>query len=562
MKNNFFILLTLAALFGINTLNAQNGTNVKTLPNLAENEQQVSMDIAFNGWVYQAFSISSGYVVVMSKDNGDTWTTIDSVVSPGYQYSVKLVVAGTDTNYLQVCLAINAFRTATGSTTLALNYLNGSTGLYTGSAIIDSYDAITRGFDIATDYKFPSVNSAPYAIGVLYVKGGGYDSLFIAVSPDSGASFGPKQLVDTSLGFIRRVSLAYGISGDFSNGRFFMAWEQFNESSDTVGHVYTTYTPNVITDQPLFKVDIDSMVSLTAYRLCNPKIATSQSTSADNDSGNITTLIVVDYIPAGAIYNTILGFDNMGSVYGSTWGSFNLVFTSQNTPQADLSYNPVDTSFMLTYYNQAMQELPYLTTNINLNTGWATRLNNYVTDSNYLVNPLPTVRVNPANNQAAFGWNNTYNGVQQAMFDAVYRLPVPVITSLSPDTVIAGNAGFVLTVNGALLQGTSNIYWAMDSLATTFINSGQLTANIPASLVLTADSLAIGVYTTTTTGGGGGFSNALEFYIVMVTSINSLGQPNTIMAYPNPANDHLNIAYAFSQADKWTSGYSTSMAAW
>jgi hypothetical protein len=144
MKNKYLIALLLMLMAGVSSLRAQYTADVKTFNRPALNEQQVSMDIAYNGWLYQAFSTDSGYVLVMSKDNGNTWVMLDSVERPGVQYTVKMVVAGTDSNYIRVCLAINAFTPSTGLTALVVQYYDGATGVYTGNAIVDSYNELTR----------------------------------------------------------------------------------------------------------------------------------------------------------------------------------------------------------------------------------------------------------------------------------------------------------------------------------------------------------------------------------------------------------------------------------
>ena len=75
-----------------------------------------------------------------------------------------------------------------------------------------------------------------------------------------------------------------------------------------------------------------------------------------------------------------------------------------------------------------------------------------------------------------------------------YPLPViPSITSVSPASVIAGSAGFTLTVNGTGFTSGSVVYWGGQStpLTTTYVSSTEITASVPASLVMTPGSVGI-----------------------------------------------------------------------
>ena len=63
-------------------------------------------------------------------------------------------------------------------------------------------------------------------------------------------------------------------------------------------------------------------------------------------------------------------------------------------------------------------------------------------------------------------------------------IPIPVITFLSPVSANPGGAAFTLTVNGAnFVNGTSVVNWNGTPLTTTYVNSDQLTAAIPAGQI-------------------------------------------------------------------------------
>lgn len=85
-----------------------------------------------------------------------------------------------------------------------------------------------------------------------------------------------------------------------------------------------------------------------------------------------------------------------------------------------------------------------------------------------------------------------------------YALP-PVLASFSPSALAAGSTDTVITVLGANFNSTSIVSLASSSLATTFVNSGKLTAMVPAANLT---KLGWAPVTVTTPGLGGGTSSA------------------------------------------------------
>ncbi len=94
--------------------------------------------------------------------------------------------------------------------------------------------------------------------------------------------------------------------------------------------------------------------------------------------------------------------------------------------------------------------------------------------------------------------------------------PVPAATSLSPSSATAGGAAFTLTVNGTNFVSGATIQWNGSALATSFVNSTQLTAAISASDVATAGTVSV---TVANPSPGGATSGALTFTINAPPSI-------------------------------------------
>jgi uncharacterized protein (TIGR03437 family) len=83
----------------------------------------------------------------------------------------------------------------------------------------------------------------------------------------------------------------------------------------------------------------------------------------------------------------------------------------------------------------------------------------------------------------------------------------PVVTSLSPSHAAPGGEGFTLTVTGTGFSAATVARWNGGALATTFVNSGQLTAIVPAALIANAGTAGITVVAGSLT------SNSMPFTI-------------------------------------------------
>ena len=72
--------------------------------------------------------------------------------------------------------------------------------------------------------------------------------------------------------------------------------------------------------------------------------------------------------------------------------------------------------------------------------------------------------------------------------------PVPTLTSLSPDSVIAEGSTFTLTLTGTRFVRSSVVRWNGSDRPTAYISATQLTAQISASDIATAGSASLTVY--------------------------------------------------------------------
>jgi hypothetical protein len=100
--------------------------------------------------------------------------------------------------------------------------------------------------------------------------------------------------------------------------------------------------------------------------------------------------------------------------------------------------------------------------------------------------------------------------------------PTPVLTSVSPMTVTAGNGAFVLTVNGSNFTPTSQIRFNGVARPTTFVSPTQLTATIPATDASVSGTYVVDV-TSPTPGGG----NSGSVILTVSPTTTTPGLPNT-----------------------------------
>jgi hypothetical protein len=103
--------------------------------------------------------------------------------------------------------------------------------------------------------------------------------------------------------------------------------------------------------------------------------------------------------------------------------------------------------------------------------------------------------------------------------------PVPTVTSLNPNSAIAGGAGFTLTVTGTGFIPSSIVQWNGSARTTTFVSSTSLLASIAAADIATGGSEQVSV---SSPGPGGGTSGSISFPVIAPTI--SLLNPSSVVA--------------------------------
>jgi len=95
------------------------------------------------------------------------------------------------------------------------------------------------------------------------------------------------------------------------------------------------------------------------------------------------------------------------------------------------------------------------------------------------------------------------SSTQNVVFSAAAN-PAPILSSISPDTKVAGDQSFVLTVNGSDFVSSSVVKVDGSSRTTTYVSANQLTAVITSADMATYGTLSITVFSPTPGGGTSG----------------------------------------------------------
>jgi hypothetical protein len=107
--------------------------------------------------------------------------------------------------------------------------------------------------------------------------------------------------------------------------------------------------------------------------------------------------------------------------------------------------------------------------------------------------------------------------------------PIPYITSITPASAVLAGAGFTMTVVGGGFIPSSVVQWNGQNRTTTYISSGQLTAQIPGSDLSVTGTIPITVFDPSP---GGGSSETVKFTININHAITSLSPTSAFAGGP------------------------------
>ena len=413
------------SLCNIISLSAQEdfGTDVVVKNTSTENQRKVSLSIASNGWIFAAFvtnsGSNSGYEVYKSTNNGQNWSSfVSSTSTTNTCVGVKVLVCGEAPYKVFVCKS--RYANSTQDYHLYISEYNGTTGEY----VATPWELFTTNwkiydFDMATDYTHPGVGTDPYSVGILYSRGGPNDSVKFVVSTNGGSSFNTAKIVNTSVNWFGKVSLAYGRCQNYNGGRYFAVWEAKTAFNAPLGRIGYSRTGNGVQTSFITPIYLDNVAGIQ-NKCCNPKIAC-QSSGVNNDSTNITAVVLVEQWYSDKD-NDIIGWCNKKAATTNNFWATSLNTTAINAKQPDIKFSEYNSGFFVTYWDSTNKYLPFLWQTFNMlpPNNWTTLSSHFNdnTSAGSLLQPFPVIETNPSSNQYAFLWareGSSANGV--VLFD-------------------------------------------------------------------------------------------------------------------------------------------------
>jgi hypothetical protein len=454
MKKNLFFVLVSLLMFSSSRIIAGNPFVANTAMNFGAdkvvhydpdlNDQSSAIAVAFNGWIYVAYSTShsgppgTDIDFMISRDSGNTWQNFPASI-PGTHNGAAvydLIIAGNDTNQLRIYLSYYNFGVAFPYSFGGIAVFDGLTGstLPYGKSIGDgTYDV--GEVRLASDWNYPGTGSNGYSVAAVYVTASGdstsTDSLVSLVMSDTSSGAFIYTLLDSSSVFnLYSPSIGYGHSLSYGNGKYFISYMKgtdvmYCKDSTTVVSAFTT---------PL---NLNSIIGIPTASVGYPKICC-QNSSTDNDSSGLSVIIMtrgLDSIVSGT-YNIPYILFNIDAAQADYWSAENIFSTTNNSSMRtyDVNYSEEQDRFFLTGYYEDSLQLFVRSEDFNFsNTGNWLQVSDQYNDS--LIDPSiePNPRITTFGDYAYTTWTMAALGtgglpVSRTMFD---MQSLPLLTSVS-----------------------------------------------------------------------------------------------------------------------------------
>jgi hypothetical protein len=397
--------------------------------NPQQNQRNIAICSAFNGWLYAIYnyydanSNQEAGALYRSLDNGVSWSELWHGPMGWLHMQVKrmdLLVGGHDTTNMKLFIGYCMYDSITTDEWLYIVRYdkNGNHA----EEFLHEYSLYIRDFAMASDDLFPANTSNPFSFAVVfstrtYLK----DSIIFCSSSNGGISFDNRYKIASSSNHFHKVALAYGRSPSCNSGRYFAAWEEQENESSVSGHIYTAHSEPGFDSPFTTPVLIDSLDPSTANKASNPVISC-QNNSADNDSSNLTEVILFEkYMPENQRFD-LAGVYNRKATVSNNFDVFTVDASESNKMQPDICFNAFDSTFIMTYFDSTGQKLPYYAHDFNMTEpdNWNVISTGYNDDAN-LVSPHPQVVMDFGKQTGVNAWIGMREGGNGAsMFDSPY----------------------------------------------------------------------------------------------------------------------------------------------
>lgn len=520
----------------------------KVIYNYPEFQTLADITTSFNGWTYCVVAyknnnVNGGYHLVMSKDNGVHWNTIENMdYNFGYTPALDIVVTGSDTNNLALYLAGTYRSFDNQSNTLFIKSYDGRTGTFiTQNYSKDYADRAIYDVAIASDYLMPANGVTGYSVGVAYTCFSQFvDSANFVLSTNAGLTFSsPVNIANTPL-YMRNISLAYGKSASATEGRYFVALDGFTSTDASNGQIFTCRNTGGITSAFTPLQGLDFLDNSTMELCNNPVIAVSHG--VDNDSLSCTAIVVANRNTGGNC--DIVSFYNKRAYSNNFW-QYQGVATNTNTydTNPDLFFESTLNTFLLTYADSTNSQLKQGAVSYNYPT-------NYIIEPTYYndfalgwtsAKTVPKVSKSPAKNYPEFAWITTsgvFGGSSGVGFYDAGQIALNITATENTQTFVASfpvtftfsetvtnfDLSDIVTSNCTLTNftGSGTTYTAIINLS----NAGIASIEVLNDVALP--------------------NNSHDIFEILYEplSVNEVNANNLFSAFPNPANNIVRIVVA------------------
>jgi hypothetical protein len=396
----------------------------------AKAQRNVVVCSSFNGWLYAVYTYIhresnhnfGALVLLKSIDDGVSWQVMWDAPYPLYDSRftcLDIIANGSSSTDIKVFIAavISDYYTGVGDP-FVIRY-NGLTGDFESQILTDNSSSFIA---ITSDFNYPAANSNPNSIGILYSKGStNHDSLIFCSSSNGGMTLDNRRVLATTVNRFQKVALSYGRSASKNSGRYFAVWEEKNAYNSPTGHIYISHSEPNFNSPFTTPVRLDS-IDPTAYNNARNPVIACQANNIDNDSSNLTEVILYDkYKPSSNCY-VVRGLVNRKATVSTHFSPFLLPLSLDFQKQPSIIFNPYDSTFLATYYDSSAQKLPLLKSNFNMGdpNSWQI-ITPWYNDSSNLADPYPKVRLDHGMHQGMNVWSaEGANGKGIALFDAPY----------------------------------------------------------------------------------------------------------------------------------------------
>lgn len=444
MKLRLAILIALVATLSVNLSHAQPGIPYKTGGSVlfgkdvvmsdvtTENQRNISICSAFNGWLYACFwtpePVGFSYSILRSTDNGINWTRIKRIpqtfTANLFITKMEIIACGSDDSSIKIFLGFIIYHPESVWGQALVSRFDGITGDFE-EEILDDQFSYTHDLALASDVMFPAVNSTPNSIAVLYSKAeslSGEEKLVFCSSSNGGISFDSTQEIRASQTLhFSEVDLAYGRCHSKNNGTYFASWVEKGAWTDSLGHIYTSHTTPYFNSHFTAPFCLDSL-DPGSINKCRRPVISCQVNDLDNDSSDITQITLFYKFDIITGTHAIKGYYNKEASQTGQFMELSFINPNHLCVQPDICFNTSTSSFMVTYYDSTDRKLPFLTKDFNLvnpNT-WTVASPGY-NDSNNMTNPYPKVGYNNEQQDGMNVWiSDRVVGNGEAMFDSPY----------------------------------------------------------------------------------------------------------------------------------------------